>query len=130
MIDALKELQVHENNVDFLASEYRQILEDADQLQEAYKKQPCHLERLYGKKQNLVRYNDMPNVNRRLKPDPSNPYPTQCALSLAHSLGMITDLYIDKYKFKGQNVKGKVPTLLEVLDNYDLQTLIDFFATG
>ena len=49
LIDALKELQVHENNVDFLASEYRQILEDADQLQEAYKKQPCHLERLYGK---------------------------------------------------------------------------------
>ena len=43
---------------------------------------------------------------------------------------MITDLYIDKYKFKGQNVKGKVPALLEVLDNYDLQTLIDFFSTG
>jgi len=91
LIDALKELQVHENNVDFLASEYRQILEDADQLQEAYKKQPCHLERLYG---------------------------------------MITDLYIDKYKFKGQNVKSKVPALLEVLDNYDLQTLIDFFTTA
>ena len=46
------------------------------------------------------------------------------------SSGMITDLYIDKYKFKGQNVKAKVPALLEVLDNYDLQTLIDFFSTG
>ena len=53
LIDALKELQVHENNVDFLASEYRQILEDADQLQEAYKKQPCHLERLYGRRRIL-----------------------------------------------------------------------------
>ena len=40
---------------------------------------------------------------------------------------MITDLYIDKYKFKGQNVKNKVPMLLEVLDDYDLAKLIDFF---
>lgn len=42
--------------------------------------------------------------------------------------GMITDLFIDKFKFKGQNVKSKVPTLLEKLDNYDLETLIDFFT--
>ena len=41
--------------------------------------------------------------------------------------GMITDLFIDKFKFKGQNMKGKVPNLLEVLDNYDLQSLIQFF---
>ncbi len=41
---------------------------------------------------------------------------------------MITDLFIDKFKFKGQNVKSKVPTLLEKLDNYDLETLIDFFT--
>lgn len=44
--------------------------------------------------------------------------------------GMITDLYIDKFKFKGQNVKGRVPALLEVLDNYDLQTLVQFFESG
>jgi len=25
------------------------------------------------------------------------------------------------------NVKNKVPNLLEVLDNYDLQNLVDFF---
>lgn len=43
---------------------------------------------------------------------------------------MITDLYIDKFKFKGQNVKGRVPALLEVLDNYDLQTLVQFFESG
>ncbi|KAF2360801.1 Quinoprotein alcohol dehydrogenase-like superfamily [Trinorchestia longiramus] len=44
--------------------------------------------------------------------------------------GMITDLYIDKYKFKGINVKSRVPQLLEILDNYsslDLQHLISFF---
>ncbi|ELW62629.1 Short transient receptor potential channel 3 [Tupaia chinensis] len=48
LIDALKELQVHEGNTDFLIPEYRCILEEADHLQEEYKKQPAHLERLYG----------------------------------------------------------------------------------
>ncbi|KAL5012626.1 hypothetical protein ScPMuIL_011177 [Solemya velum] len=91
LIDALKELQVHENNLDFMSPEYRQILDDANDLQLEYKKQPCHLERLYG---------------------------------------MITDLYIDKFKFKGQNVKTRVPSLLEVLDNYDLQSLVQFFEAS
>lgn len=91
LIDALKELQVHENDTTFMSPEYRQILEDAEELQAEFKRQPCHLERLYG---------------------------------------MITDLYIDKFKFKGQNVKGRVPALLEVLDNYDLQTLVQFFESG
>ncbi|KAG8592859.1 hypothetical protein GDO81_000644 [Engystomops pustulosus] len=48
LIDALKELQVHEGNTDFLIPEYRCILEEAEKLQEEYKKQPAHLERLYG----------------------------------------------------------------------------------
>lgn len=91
LIDALKELQVHEGNTDFLIPEYRSILEDADKLQEEYKKQPAHLERLYG---------------------------------------MITDLFIDKFKFKGTNVKTKVPLLLEILDNYDQTTLMTFFDTA
>ncbi|KAK3099890.1 hypothetical protein FSP39_011300 [Pinctada imbricata] len=91
LIDALKELSVHESDTSFMSGEYKQILEEADDLQAEYKRQPCHLERLYG---------------------------------------MITDLYIDKFKFKGQNVKGKVPALLEVLDNYDLQTLVQFFETS
>lgn len=43
------------------------------------------------------------------------------------STGMITDLFIDKFKFKGQNVKTKVSLLLEILDNYDLNSLMDFF---
>ncbi len=49
---------------------------------------------------------------------------TQLILTVA---GMITDLFIDKFKFKGQNVKSKVPNLLEMLDNYELDNLIDFF---
>jgi len=44
----LQELSVHENSTDFLSPEYRQILKDADDLKLEYKRQPCHLERLYG----------------------------------------------------------------------------------
>lgn len=88
LIDALKELQVHEGNADFLIPEYRNILDESAHLVEEYKKQPAHLERLYG---------------------------------------MITDLFIDKFKFKGQNVKTKVSLLLEILDNYNLNSLMDFF---
>lgn len=88
VIDALKDLKVHENDLSFLAPEYQEILDHADQLQQEYKRQPCHLERLFG---------------------------------------MITDLYIDVYKFKGVNVKTKVPGLLQILNNYDLATLINFF---
>ncbi|XP_012877555.1 PREDICTED: Bardet-Biedl syndrome 7 protein isoform X2 [Dipodomys ordii] len=91
LIDALKELQVHEGNTNFLIPEYRCILEDADHLQEEYKKQPAHLERLYG---------------------------------------MITDLFIDKFKFKGTNVKSKVPLLLEILDSYDQNALVSFFDSA
>ncbi|KAG9272232.1 Bardet-Biedl syndrome 7 protein isoform X1 [Astyanax mexicanus] len=91
LIDALKELQVHEGNADFLIPEYRSILDESARLLEEYKKQPAHLERLYG---------------------------------------MITDLFIDKFKFKGQNVKTKVSQLLEILDNYDLNSLMEFFNDG
>ncbi|XP_007436383.1 Bardet-Biedl syndrome 7 protein, partial [Python bivittatus] len=91
LIDALKELQAHEGNMDFLIPEYRSILEEADQLLKEHKKQPTSLERLYG---------------------------------------MITDLFIDKFKFKGTNVKTKVPLLLEILGSYDQNTLLAFFDTA
>ncbi|OXB84790.1 UNVERIFIED_CONTAM: hypothetical protein H355_015912 [Colinus virginianus] len=91
LIDALRELQVQEGNVDFLVPEYRKILEEADQLLEEYKKQPAHLERLYG---------------------------------------MITDLFIDKFKFRGTNVKSKVPLLLELLDGCEQERLIAFFEAA
>jgi len=45
----MQELQVHEGNADFLIPEYRSILDESAQLLEEYKKQPAHLERLYGK---------------------------------------------------------------------------------
>lgn len=44
--------------------------------------------------------------------------------------GMITDLYIDKFKFTGQNVKNRVPQLIEKLDTYDLDELIKFFQSS
>lgn len=88
LIEPLKELQLHEGDASFLTSEYDEILQKSSELLEEYKKQPSHLERLYG---------------------------------------MITDLYIDKFKFKGINTKNRVPALLNVLDNYNLHTLIDFF---
>ncbi|XP_015681430.1 Bardet-Biedl syndrome 7 protein [Protobothrops mucrosquamatus] len=91
LIDALKELQAHEGNMDFLIPEYRNILEESDQLLKEHKKQPTSLERLYG---------------------------------------MITDLFIDKFKFKGTNVKTKVPLLLEILGSYDQNTLLAFFDSA
>lgn len=42
---------------------------------------------------------------------------------------MITDLFIDQHKFKGANVKSRVPQLLDILDKYNLQTLKDFFQS-
>uniref|UniRef100_A0A3B5Q1E5 Bardet-Biedl syndrome 7 n=1 Tax=Xiphophorus maculatus TaxID=8083 RepID=A0A3B5Q1E5_XIPMA len=89
LIDALKELQVHEGNADFLIPEYRSILDESANLLEEYKKQPAHLDRLYG---------------------------------------MITDLLIDKFKFKGKNVRTKVSSMLQILDHYDLNSLLDFFS--
>uniref|UniRef100_A0A3Q3IW34 Bardet-Biedl syndrome 7 n=1 Tax=Monopterus albus TaxID=43700 RepID=A0A3Q3IW34_MONAL len=77
------------SNINFLIPKYRSILDESANLLEEYKKQPAHLERLYG---------------------------------------MITDLFIDKFKFKGQNVKAKVSSLLEILDNYDLNSLLEFFC--
>ena len=40
---------------------------------------------------------------------------------------MITDLYIDKHKYNGINVKSRVPQLMEVLDRHDFDLLVDFF---
>ncbi|XP_048365921.1 Bardet-Biedl syndrome 7 protein [Sphaerodactylus townsendi] len=91
LIDALKELQTHEGNMDFLIPEYRNIVEEADQLLKEHEKQPASLERLYG---------------------------------------MITDLFIDKFKFKGTNVKTKVPLLLEILGSYDQDALLAFFDSA
>ena len=39
---------MHESDISFMSPEYRQILDEAQKLQEEFKKQPCHLERVYG----------------------------------------------------------------------------------
>eukprot|EP00095_Tigriopus_kingsejongensis_P011869 maker-scaffold180_size281610-snap-gene-0.36 protein:Tk11869 transcript:maker-scaffold180_size281610-snap-gene-0.36-mRNA-1 annotation:"bardet-biedl syndrome 7 protein homolog" len=88
MIEPLKDLAAHEDNISFLSPEFQYILEHADDLQGQFKRQPAQLERLYG---------------------------------------MITDLFIDQHKFKGQNVKSKVGQLLDILDKYNLDSLVDFF---
>lgn len=42
--------------------------------------------------------------------------------------GLITDLYVDKFKFKGVNVKKKIPELINILDNYSFAELQTFFS--
>uniref|UniRef100_A0A182MRP1 Bardet-Biedl syndrome 7 protein homolog n=1 Tax=Anopheles culicifacies TaxID=139723 RepID=A0A182MRP1_9DIPT len=42
--------------------------------------------------------------------------------------GILTDLYIDKFKFKGVNVKTKLPQLIELLENYSYDELVQFYS--
>jgi len=47
-----------------------------------------------------------------------------------HVVGMITDLYIDTFKFRGRNVKGKIQQLMSILENYTFEALLDFFNSS
>eukprot|EP00050_Salpingoeca_kvevrii_P000694 m.154063 g.154063 ORF g.154063 m.154063 type:complete len:700 (-) comp10185_c0_seq1:1038-3137(-) len=51
----------------------------------------------------------------------------QSPCHLERLYGIVTDLFIDKFKFKGANVKNRVAQLVRVLDNYDLDSLVAFF---
>jgi len=42
--------------------------------------------------------------------------------------GIITDLYVDNYKFKGQNVTQHVPQLQRALEEYSLEAVLAFFV--
>ena len=43
--------------------------------------------------------------------------------------GIVTDVYLDHYKFKGQNVAGNVPKLQRILEkDYSLERLLKFFS--
>lgn len=46
-----------------------------------------------------------------------------------HSLcGIVTDLYVDYFKYKGKNVINKIPELATLIDNdYSLKNVIAFF---
>lgn len=111
LIEPLKDLAAHEDDTgNFLSPEYQYILEHSTELQQQFKRQPAQLERLYGMKAK---------------------YDKELIVVLQFFLsGMITDLFIDQHKFKGQNVKGRVPHLLDILDKYNLEALIDFFQTN
>ena len=55
LIDALKEIEAHEPDVQqLLSSEYKYILQNADTLRTTYKRQPSYLERLYGSRSRLA----------------------------------------------------------------------------
>ena len=42
-------------------------------------------------------------------------------------LGQMTDLYIDKCKFEGRSVVGKIPMLLTLLSEAEIDYILDFF---
>eukprot|EP00048_Salpingoeca_helianthica_P007538 m.111900 g.111900 ORF g.111900 m.111900 type:complete len:691 (-) comp14362_c1_seq1:24-2096(-) len=41
--------------------------------------------------------------------------------------GIITDMYIDKFKFQGVNAKGRIPALMQMLESCNGQDIVDFF---
>lgn len=46
-------------------------------------------------------------------------------------VGIVVDLYIDKYKMVGKNVKSRVSGLLSLLhDEYSFDKLLAFFASN
>ncbi len=59
------------------------------------------------------------NLKRELKEQPGR---------LQFLYGIVTDLYVDNYKFKGQNVTQQVPQLQRCLQEYSLDALIGFFS--
>jgi len=57
-------------------------------------------------------------IKRELKEQPGR---------LQFLYGIITDLYVDNYKFKGQNVTQHVPALQRALEDYSLDAVLAFF---
>ena len=43
--------------------------------------------------------------------------------------GIITDLYVDMHKFRGRDMKHKIPDLMRLLDDYDHDTVVGFFMS-
>ena len=57
-------------------------------------------------------------IKRELKEQPGR---------LQFLYGLITDLYVDNFKFKGQNVTQHVPQLQRTLHDYSLDAVLAFF---
>ncbi|KAL3081289.1 hypothetical protein niasHT_039766 [Heterodera trifolii] len=92
LANGLKELEASFEDISYLNTELRSVLESQDKLQEEVDSQAVYFDRI---------------------------------------LGIITDLYIDKYKMLGQNVKHKAKELLQMLHDSEctLETLQTFFNT-
>ena len=48
--------------------------------------------------------------------------------ALQYLSGIVTDLFVDRYKFKGADVKHKIPELQQLLCAYDFDRLVEFFS--
>ena len=110
LIEPLKELVMDGSTDDVLTPQHRHILTHADSIREQYKQTPVHLNRLCSEW-------DVQRERERLL--------------LISDLGMVADLFIDKHRFEGINVKAKVPMLFEKLNASFAQpnVFIDFFNT-
>eukprot|EP00906_Rhabdomonas_costata_P037409 RCo052665 len=89
LIEALKEVEMQEQDISFLSEQYKEILSKAKEIEKEFEMQPRRLEYLYS---------------------------------------LVKNLFLDKYKFKGQNVSHKLPVLQGHLEKYDLDNLQAFFA--
>jgi len=59
------------------------------------------------------------DINNEFRAHPKN---------LQYLHGVVTNLMVDKAKFKGKDANAQVPMLLQILENYDWETLVAFFA--
>ena len=106
MIDSLKELTMDGSPDEILTDEHRYVLDHAESIREQYKQTPVHLNRLCSEWSQML-----------------------VLVTLDDHLGMVVDLFIDKHKFEGTNVKAKIPALFDKLNaSYSQpQAFIDFF---
>ena len=42
--------------------------------------------------------------------------------------GIVTDLFVDMHKFKGRDVKHKIPQLMQLLEHYDHDQVVSFIT--
>lgn len=89
LIEALKEIEMQEQDVAFMSDEYKDTLSKAKQITKEFELQPRRLEFLHS---------------------------------------IVKNLYLDKFKFKGQNMSHKLPVLQAHLEKYNLKEIQTFFA--
>lgn len=42
--------------------------------------------------------------------------------------GLLTDCFIDRFKVKGMNVKSRIPDLVKLIEAYNYDELVEYFA--